>query len=155
GGLTKDGLGTMRLSGVNTYTDLTTVSAGTLQLARGSAIIDSGLVSVGGSGTLELLASETVAAIDGATGAQLLLNNFPLTAGDAANHTFDGPISGPGGALTKTGTGTLLLSGTNSYTGTTTVSAGKLQVHGGDAIADTGLVEVSGSAIFELLDDET
>src|SRR5207302_6258983 len=107
GGLTKAGLGTMLLSGVNTYTGTTTVSAGTLQLAGGSALADTDVVSVGGSGTLELLASETIGALDGAAGAQALLHSFTLTAGDAADHTFAGSLSGAGGALTKTGIGTL------------------------------------------------
>jgi autotransporter-associated beta strand protein len=43
--------------------------------------------------------------------------------------SLSGPLSGPGG-LIKTGNGVLTLSGSNGYTGNTTVSAGKLAVNG-------------------------
>jgi len=41
-------------------------------------------------------------------------------------------------ALTKSGAGTLTLSGTNTYTGTTRINAGTLALSGGSAIADAG-----------------
>ncbi len=41
--------------------------------------------------------------------------------------TVSGMISGTGGSLNKVGTGTLTLSGTNTYTGGTTITAGTLQ----------------------------
>jgi autotransporter-associated beta strand protein len=44
--------------------------------------------------------------------------------------TFASTIQGTGGSLTKVGTGTLILSGTNTYTGDTTVNRGLLQVDG-------------------------
>jgi autotransporter-associated beta strand protein/VCBS repeat-containing protein len=50
----------------------------------------------------------------------------------------DGGIAGgTGGALTKTGSGTLTLLGANTYTGATTVSAGTLLVNGSIASATT------------------
>ena len=42
--------------------------------------------------------------------------------------TFSGDIGGLKGNLTKTGKGTLILSGTNTYTGKTVVKEGVLQV---------------------------
>jgi len=43
--------------------------------------------------------------------------------------TFSGAMSGSGG-ITKVGTGRVIISGSNSYTGATTISAGKLSVNG-------------------------
>jgi autotransporter-associated beta strand protein len=55
-----------------------------------------------------------------------------------------GVIVGAGGSLVKTGSGTLTLSGTNTYTGTTTVNAGSLLVDG--SIASSSLTTVNSGA---------
>ena len=72
-----------------------------------------------------------------------------LTVGDATNSTFSGSMTGPI-ALTKTGAGSLELSGTNSNTGATTINGGKLLVNGTlgntSAVAvNTGILAGSGS----------
>ena len=100
GGLTKDGGGTLTLSGNNTYTCATTISAGTLQISS------TGLLG-------------------GGNYSQSIANSGTFLFGSNSNQTLGGVISGTG-ALTKNGTGTLTLSGANTYTGTTTVSAGTL-----------------------------
>ena len=53
GGFTKDGAGTLTLSGANTYSGGTSVSAGTLALGASNVLLSSGAVTVGG-GTLSL-----------------------------------------------------------------------------------------------------
>jgi fibronectin-binding autotransporter adhesin len=58
--------------------------------------------------------------------------------------------------VVKNGGGSLTLGGTNTYTGTTTVNAGTLNVQNGDAILDTaGAVSVAQGATFQLLSNET
>ncbi len=49
-----------------------------------------------------------------------------LTVGGVANTVISGPILGGTGGLTKDGSGILTLTGSNLYTGTTTISAGGL-----------------------------
>lgn len=51
-----------------------------------------------------------------------------------------GPISGPGG-FTKTGTGTIALSGRNTFTGATLVQTGTLQVQGSDSASPTTILK--------------
>jgi autotransporter-associated beta strand protein len=63
-----------------------------------------------------------------------------------ANQTLSGIISGTG-ALQMDGTGTLTLSGNNTYTGTTTVSGGRLVLSGEKSIADTGTLNIAGGKV--------
>lgn len=64
---------------------------------------------------------------------------------------------GVNNAFTKTGPGTLLLSGKNAYTGSTSIQNGILQVSGGNAIADTNIVTLATNrnSRLELLASET
>jgi fibronectin-binding autotransporter adhesin len=82
------------------------------------------------SGTLKLGASFNLAATRafslGAGGGTIDTNTFNTTVSQA--------ITGSG-ALTKTGTGTLILAANNSYGGGTTISAGTLQLGNGTGIA--------------------
>ncbi|ASM74311.1 outer membrane protein IcsA autotransporter [Pseudosulfitobacter pseudonitzschiae] len=150
GGLNKSGSGTLTLSGTNDYTGTTSINGGTLRVDNGVAIIDTGAVDVV-AGTFELLANETIGTLAGA--GSVALNANTLTVAGAGSTGFSGSAGGTGG-LSKSGSGTLTLSGTNDYTGTTSINGGTLRVDNGVAIADTGAVEVS-SGTFELLADET
>lgn len=57
-----------------------------------------------------------------------------------------GVVSGTGGSLVHVGTGTLILSGINTYTGATTIASGALLVNG--SIASSGLLDVESGAIL-------
>ncbi len=81
------------------------------------------------------------------TGAAVSLGAGTLTVGGVdKSGEFAGVISGTGGGLTKVGTGTLTVSGANSYTGTTTISAGTLQVGAGGTSGVLGSGGVTNNA---------
>ena len=84
--------------------------------------------------------SITAGSIEGA-GTYQLGSNELITGLNNLSTTVSGVITGTGGSLVKTGSGTLTLSGINSYTGSTTVNAGTLIVDG--SIAPSSLTTVN------------
>jgi autotransporter-associated beta strand protein len=72
------------------------------------------------------------------SGAMLELHGVDLTTdGDSSNDAFDGVLLGTGG-LDKTGTHILPLAGDGSgYTGTVTISGGKIQLNNGNALVNS------------------
>jgi autotransporter-associated beta strand protein len=154
GGLVKSGAGSLTLSAVNTYTGATTINAGTLALSGGSAIVDSGTVTLANTAgaQLHVNGNETIASLQGggtSGGNVVIASGQTLTVAETGSITFSGAISGDGG-LAKSGSGTLTLDGTNIYTGTTTVNAGTLALSGGNAIADTATVTLANTAGVQL-----
>src|SRR5438034_4834419 len=135
GTLTKAGTGTLIMSGANTYTGATIISAGTLQLGATNAVGASSAVTVAGGATFDLRGfSDVIGSLAGAgTVTSGAAGAVTLTAGgNNTSTTLSGLLQNGSGtvALTKAGTGTLTLSANNTYTGTTTVSAGTLLVNG-------------------------
>ncbi|RYF79259.1 MAG: hypothetical protein EOO29_17760, partial [Comamonadaceae bacterium] len=160
GGLTVAGTSNTTLSASNTYTGATTVTGGALNLNGGSAIADTGAVVVD-AGTLVLNASETVGSLAGTGGTVNLNANTLTTGGNNGSTAYAGSLAGPGGSLVKTGTGTFTLSGGNSYTGATSVSAGTLvaandnalgSIAGGTTVANGATLGLQGNiTTFEAL----
>ena len=146
GGLRKAGPGVLIVSGNNDYNGQTTVDAsgGTLRLGSGTAIphgSGKGTVTVNTGGTLDVAGqSETINGLSGSGTVNNSTGSGTLIAGDNnAGGTFSGAIQNSSGtlALTKIGTGTLTLSGANTYSGATTISTGTLALSGSGTIAST------------------
>jgi fibronectin-binding autotransporter adhesin len=133
--LTKIGGQTLTLSGANTYTGVTTVNVGILQLQGGAAIVDTGSVVLNAPGSLALLNNETIGRLSG--NGNVNLNANTLTTGDANNTAHNGIISGAGG-LTKQGTGTFTVNGANTYGGTTNINVGILVAGNAAALGAVG-----------------
>ena len=133
GSLAMEGVGQWTLSGSNTYTGATTISSGTLaigtaseRIANTSALIVNGTFDLGGF-------SETVGSLAGTgTVTSSVATTSTMTAGgDNSSTTFSGIIedgTGTSVSFVKLGTGTLTLSGSNTYIGTTLISAGTLAI---------------------------
>jgi autotransporter-associated beta strand protein len=121
--------GTMTLSGANTYTGGTTVNAGTLALGTSNRLRDEGALTING-GTFDMGGfSDTVGAVTVNGGSLINSSTTGLTGSSYAvtGGTISAKLAGNGG-LTKTGAGTTVLAGANTYTGGTFLNGGVLSV---------------------------
>lgn len=133
GSLTKAGAGTLNVLNANTYAGATTVSGGVLSFANGA--LGSGQITMNG-GTLQWNGSNT----------QDVSRRIAMVAATTATFDTNGntvtlanPIgSSTSAAVTKVGAGTLVLAGDNTYSGTTTISDGTLQVGNGESSGSLG-----------------
>ncbi|OYR20775.1 autotransporter domain-containing protein [Brucella thiophenivorans] len=129
GALLKRGAGTLILGQSNNYTGGTLVEGGVLQAGADGAFVNNTAFAVNG-GKLDLNNFNVSMSSLMGEGGILSLGSADLTINQSANTRFDGNIDGTG-SLTKSGTGILVLNGSNNYTGGTTVKEGGLVI--GDA----------------------
>jgi outer membrane autotransporter protein len=160
GDLTKIGTGTLALGGVNTYTGSTTVNAGFLQASSAGAFSEASAFTVNTGAILDLNGFDnTVGSLSGSGlvtnsgGVGEVPSNAMLSVGaDNSSTIFSGTLQDGGStlALTKVGTGTLILTGTDTYTGGTTIAAGTLQLgNGGMTGSITGNVTDNSILAFD------
>ncbi len=131
--LTKTGTGRQTLSGTNNYNGVTTVSAGTLQIGNAAALPSGNDISLSRNGTLDMAftGSSSINLLTGSGTLTSSQGNATLAVGSGnSSSTFAGNIREDGGilGLTKIGTGMLTLSGSNSFSGATTISTGTLSM---------------------------
>lgn len=144
--LTKLGAGTLVLSAANTYTGNTDIMAGTLITGGPDTLANSAEVTVAAGAKLVLdTYNQTVKNISGQ--GTIDLGALRLTVDSTQDRTFGGLIEGAGGGLTKDGTGKLMLSGDNTYSGGTTISGGRLVAQSDTAL---GTGQVTNTAELEL-----
>jgi fibronectin-binding autotransporter adhesin len=98
-----------------------------------------------GGGTLQASGAFTCSMPMTLTGAGGIANID--TAGNAV--TLTGALSGAGG-LNKLGSGTLTLSGSNSYNGDTFISVGKLSLTATGSLSSSPIINVSSGATFDV-----
>ena len=161
GFFTKTSTGTLALSGSNTLIGgITSFGGGAVEISADANLgavpvtTASNAVTLAGattSGRLRVTESFTMAPTRGITLNVGGTTATPLggTIDVVADKTLTvaGPITGPG-RLTKSGSGTLVLSGSSSYAGTTTVSSGTLVVSG--MVTGTAAVSVIAGATIVL-----
>ncbi|MCX6917716.1 MAG: autotransporter-associated beta strand repeat-containing protein [Verrucomicrobia bacterium] len=143
--LTKAGTGSLTLTGTNTYTGATTVSAGTLTLASG-ATMSAGALSVASGASLVLNASATTSTLTG-SGAITIGTDTTFTLNTTAgNPQFLGTFSGAG-SLVKSGAGEVFLTGDNSgFTGAITINGGMISVQNSISTLGSGDITVTANA---------
>ncbi len=168
-GITKAGAGELHLSGTNTYTGSNSINAGILKTGNTAALGTAAAGTTVSSGAVLDLNGVTPGAAEaltlngtGISTGGALINSSGTAAsysgtvtmasasgiGTTGNITISGVVSGAF-ALTKYGAGELILSGTNTYTGLTTITAGTLKTGNTAALgtAAAGTTVSSGAAL--------
>ncbi|MBN8708602.1 MAG: autotransporter-associated beta strand repeat-containing protein [Verrucomicrobia bacterium] len=159
--LTKTGEGTLTLGGINSYTGVTYVNGGTLSV---SANANLGAQATGASVNLNngtLRATSSFGLNNGGAGTNdrgvVLTNTGTIDVTSSNTLTVSGVVSdtyaatsttAQRGSLTKSGSGTLVLGNTNTYTGDTAVSAGTLVISG--SLANTRAIDVALGATLKV-----
>ena len=135
--ITMNGAGTLILGNANTYTGGTIMGSGTVQVGNNASL---------GTGSLSFSAAATLQA--GATVA--LANNISVASGATANIdsqantlTLSGIVSSADATavFNKIGSGTLIVTGTNTFTGTVSVNGGTMQL--GDGVTNGSFTAAS------------
>jgi autotransporter-associated beta strand protein len=122
GRIAKNGAGTLISTADNTYGGATTISTGTFQLGEG-----------GTTGSV----------------AGTITNNSLLVVDRSNLWAFTSTVSGTG-SVVKRGAGNWELAGVNTYTGATTIEAGRITVTTGGQVVLTGGYTVAPSGTFHL-----
>lgn len=140
--------GTVVVTGAKAFgSGAMTINGGTIESSDGNSFTPASLL-IGGDFAFNKTGSST--ATD-TWGMPVNLNNGVRTISQnatGAERVFSNVISN--GGLTKSGSGTLTLSGANDYSGKTTVSQGILKLSGGGSIAASSGIEIASGAELDV-----
>jgi outer membrane autotransporter protein len=167
-----EGGGQVTLTSASTYTGSTTLTSGTLALAENATLGADTAATIVNGGTLDLGATSQVQSTltqNGGTvqNGTIAVGTYTLTGGALAadavvdagsafavqGGAVDGTLAGTAG-LTKSGSGTVTLAGTNSYIGGTVIDNGTLALAGlgtlgsstGETTVNAGRLDLGGTS---------
>jgi autotransporter-associated beta strand protein len=145
--LVKNGAATQTLTGINTYSGSTTVAGGTL-LLTGNGTLGTSTVSISG-GTLNMGGKSLTNTLGSLTGGTLSNGTLTNNGGnyDLQSGAVSAVLAGTNG-VNKTGSGTVTLTGANTYTGTTTISSGTLTAAAAGATGNSTVINVTGGSFL-------
>jgi len=131
--------GLVTYKGANTYSGLTTLNNKTLSLSQSGSLSSAGDLTINNTTGAEIFDISLITAsstqmgdLSGAAGTFVKLGSKTLILGNTGS-TYAGRIQdgglggGTGGGITKQGTGVFIVSGPNTYSGTTTINSGTLR----------------------------
>ena len=147
-GITKSGTGYLTNSLANYYFGSTILNGGVMVLNNATALGYGGTISFNG-GTLQFSGNNKT---DYSSRFSTSANQaYSLNTGGQSITLATG-LSSSGGSLTKLGTGTLILSGANAYTGATTNALGTLQLGAANAVPAASPITLGSSGNAATLD---
>ncbi len=176
GKLTKDGPGTMALTGDNTYADGNELLAGTTRVDAMNRI-GTGYLAVkfgatfqytgagaetdtrtlwldNGAATIDITSATGDLTLNPAAGTLGGGNGGLITKTGPGTLTIGGVITDGGATAVEVAEGTLALTGANTYTGGTTVSGGTLVINGA-SLADNGKLVIGDGGVVDVTNTET
>ena len=148
GSLTKDGPGLLTLSGSNSFTGGTVLKGGTTAIANDNNIGGANSAITFQGGILRLLGTGINNLNSHAVNWSTFNGGIDLS-NASTTVTISQIISGTGG-FTKAGSGTVILTGSNTYTGDTIVTGGTLKIGNTQALHYTTVNFPTGSAVLDL-----
>lgn len=160
-GLVKSGTGELTLgnTGGNDFSGPLQINNGTLTLGNATAFGGSGSPLDVNGGTVDLGGFSVTKSTTDITGGSI--NNGTLTSPVTAGAgTINANLEGSSTTVTKTGSGTLILTGTNTYDGTTFINGGTLQLGSNSALGtsssstSTSTVTVENEKTVDAITDE-
>ena len=136
-------------TGVNAFAPFTTGIGDTLNFGNGTTGLAAGTITVSGTvdaGNIIFASGSGVIALSGGT---INLAAASTITVDNASNTISSILAGAGTSLTKVGAGTLALTGTNTYTGATSILQGTLEVTANNALGTiaAGTTVASGATL--------
>lgn len=130
----KQGAGNLTLNSTAGFAGTVRIDSGTFTVGNDNTLSSQAGVSVQSGGTFAVAGSTgtgaTIGSLQGGGGTTIAAGKT-LTIAGSSDSQYDGSISGDG-SLVKSGFGSFTLTGTNTYTGGTTVSAGNLYLQAAD-----------------------
>ncbi len=162
GQLTKSGAGTLQLGGTSSsfgggvlldtgvlrVTNNQALGTGTLTISNGTTLASGDATTRTLGNAVQVNGDFSLTQSSGGTGAVEFSNSINLggatrqiTIASSNGATFSGQVSS--GGLTKAGAGSLTLTGTNIYSGTTTINAGTLQLGAGGTTGNAGSGQIT------------
>jgi fibronectin-binding autotransporter adhesin len=140
--------GTSNVAAATTINSLRITSGGVSIAAGQSLVVDSGGILAAGTGGAAISGSGTLTAGSGSA-AEL----FAVVPSASNTLTISAPISDNGAGvvgLTKTGAGTLVLSGTNTFTGGISIVDGSIKAGAANVFPGTANLTVDNATTFDL-----
>ncbi|MEM7174421.1 MAG: autotransporter-associated beta strand repeat-containing protein [Chlamydiota bacterium] len=153
GGVTIQDGGMLFVSGANSYSGPTTVNGGTLQAGAVNTLSAASAIILQNDATLDLQTfSNAIESLTGPSSARVMVNDPGILSVTASGGvTYAGVIEGSGGVALASGSGLWNVSGSNTYTGATTVATGATLrlLDGGDissssSLSMAGTLDISG-----------
>jgi autotransporter-associated beta strand protein len=159
GGIEKTGSGILKLGDTTLTSNFNggfQLSAGTVQFGSTAGVGSDGMTFAGGTATSitstvtvtnsgAIIGSFTLGNLNLSGNYSLSVSNPTLTVLTSSTTTFGGVISDSGGGFTKAGSGTLVLSGSNTFTGAASVAAGTLKIGASGGVPASMKVQMSTS----------